>query len=88
MEQVSVSFRPRIPSTSYRDIQPLYNPLPMFPLLPNPEEKAAVLVLSVVEMATEVAESVSVSDVVEVEVVEEAEAVEAVVKAVVAAHKF
>ena len=43
-------------------------------------------VLSVVDMATEVAESVAVSDVVEVEVVEEA--VEATVEEVVAAHKF
>ena len=82
MKQVSVLFCLHLSSTSDRGIQPLYHPLPLLPFLQNIEEKAAVLVLSVVEMATEVVDSVTVSDVLEVEVVAEE------VEAVVAAHKF
>ena len=55
-------FCPCLSSTSNRGIQALYRPLPILPLLPNPEETAEVLVLPVVKMATEVAESVVVSD--------------------------
>ena len=82
MEQVSFFFRLHISSTSARGIQLLYNPLPMLPLIPNPDKRTPGLVLPVVDMATKVAESVAVSDVVEVEVVTEA------MEAVVAAHKF
>ena len=82
MEQVSVLFHPHLSSTSARDIQPQYHPLPLLPLIPNLEDTAAVLVLSVVDMVKEVAESVAVSDVVEVEVLAEA------VEVVVAAHTF
>ena len=82
MEQVSVLFRPRLSSTCDYGIQPLYHPLPLITVIPNPEEMAEVLVLSVVEMEMELAELLVVSDVVEVEMVAE------VVEAVVAANKF
>ena len=80
MEHVSVLLCPHLSSTFICGIQQLYHPLPLLPLLLDSEETAAVLVLSVVEMATEVAESVAVSDVVEV--------VTETVEAVVEAHKF
>ena len=69
MEQVLVLFRPRLSSTSDHGIQPLYHLLHLIPLLPNLGETAAVLVISVVDMAMEVVESVALSDVMEVEVV-------------------